>query len=139
VDRLTPAITLMLIAPVFTELLTATVPVHVMVRLVLFLSLGTIGYGFPVLLLRECRSEKGGGSAHILLGLVYGIYNEGWIAKSFLQTHGLPIPNFDGYGFFGGMELGGGMSMSAWHAFTCFCFQSSSCTRSIPIEDRSRD
>ena len=78
-----------------------------MLHLRVLMAMMTIGYGFAVLLLREQAVRmRAGGISILLLGLIYGIYNEGIIAKTFLRVHGVPIKTFDSYGLYEGVETG---------------------------------
>lgn len=118
-----PIITLMLITPFLTEVLTTNVPVTVMLRPRVLLAMMTIGYGFAVLALREIAVRmKAGVASMVLLGLIYGMYNEGLIAKTFFRVHGVPINKFDGYGLYDGFETAWALSISTWHAFFAFLF-----------------
>jgi hypothetical protein len=118
-----PVITLMLITPFLTEVLTTNVNITTMLRPRILLAMMTIGYGFAVLVLRELAFRmRAGVVGLVLLGLIYGIYNEGIIAKTFLRVHGVPINIFDGYGLYGGIETGWALAISVWHAFFAFLF-----------------
>ncbi|HTC94450.1 MAG TPA: hypothetical protein VK699_13510 [Terriglobales bacterium] len=123
IRHIKPVITLMLITPFLTEVLTTNVNITTMLRPRILLAMMTIGYGFAVLVLRELAFRmKAGVVGLVLLGLIYGIYNEGIIAKTFLRVHDVPINIFDGYGLYGGMETGWAMAISTWHAFFAFMF-----------------
>jgi len=121
--HLKPVITLMLITPFLTEVLTTNVSITAMLHPKVLLAMMTIGYGFAVLLLRELAIRmKAGVASMVLLGLIYGMYNEGLIAKTFLRVHGVPINKFDSYGLYGGVETAWALSISTWHAFFAFLF-----------------
>ena len=121
--HLKSVITLMLITPFLTEVLTTNVPITVMLHPKVLLAMMTIGYGFAVLVLREIAVRmKAGVASMVLLGLIYGMYNEGLIAKTFLRVHSVPINTFDGYGLFGGVETAWAIAISIWHAFFAFLF-----------------
>ena len=121
--HLKPVLTLIVMTPFLTELLTTNVSLTTILRARVFLLLATVGYGFAVLALREAAIRMRAGVVGLwLLGLIYGIYNEGFIAKTFLRTHGVPIDKFDGYGLYGGIETGWAISISTWHAFFAFLF-----------------
>jgi len=118
-----PILTLTLITPFLTEVLTTNMSVMTMLRPRVLIAMMTIGYGFAVLLLREQAVRMRAGAISILLlGLIYGIYNEGIIAKTFLRVHGVPINSFDSYGLYEGMETGWAIAISTWHAFFAFLF-----------------
>jgi hypothetical protein len=120
---LKPVLTLVVITPFLTELLTTNVSLTTILRPRVFFLLATVGYGFAVLALRELAIRmRSGVVGLVLLGLIYGIYNEGFIAKTFLLRHGVPINTFDGYGLYGGIEIGWAIAITTWHAFFAFLF-----------------
>ena len=117
-----PIVVLMLLAPLLTELLSGNIPLTAFNPAV-YLFLATVGYGFPILLLRELGVRRGVGLLGMLpLGLCYGIVNEGFLAKTFFLPHNVPIPTFDQYGFFGGIEVPWALTISSWHALFAFLF-----------------
>ena|SRR5579859_1387423 len=123
IKHLKPVFTLMLITPFLTEVLTTNVSITMMLHPKVLLAMATIGYGFAVLVLREAAVRmRAGIISMVLLGLIYGMYNEGLIAKTFLRVHGVPINTFDGYGLFGGVETAWAIFISIWHAFFAFLF-----------------
>src|SRR5260370_5087519 len=103
--HLKPVITLMLITPFLTEVLTTNVSITAMLHPKVLLAMMTIGYGFAVLVLRELAIRiKAGVASMVLLGLIYGIYNEALIPKTFLRVYGLPINMYDSFGLCVGVE-----------------------------------
>lgn len=95
------AITLfVLIIPVLTELLTANIPFPIFVNPVIFCLLIII-YSVPVLLIREFSVRRGMGFLGLfILGIAYGVFNEGVVARTILQTGGMLIPShYDTFGF----------------------------------------
>ena len=71
-----PTVALLLAAPFLTELLSGNLPASVFFRPQVYPFLATVGYGFPILLLREFAVRRQLGLASLfLLGLVYGIFN----------------------------------------------------------------
>ncbi|MGA2245690.1 MAG: hypothetical protein ABSH48_11880 [Verrucomicrobiota bacterium] len=122
-SRWKPVIALLLITPFLTELLSGNLPPSVFFRPQVFLCLATIAYGFPVVLLREFAVRRQLGLAGLfLLGLVYGIFNEGILAKTFYLATNVPIRNFDGYGFVFGMAIPWAITISLWHALHSFIY-----------------
>ena len=118
-----PVVTLLLLTPFLTELLSGSLPAPAFFRPQVFLFLATVGYGFPVLLLREFAVRRQLGLAGlVLLGLVYGIFNEGIIAKTFYLAANVPIKNFDSYGYFGGIAVPWTVTISLWHALHSFLY-----------------
>lgn len=51
----------------------------------------------------------------VMLGLAYGIYNEGIVAKTLLHAE-VPVPSFNHYAFFGGVNFSWLVSILIWHA-----------------------
>lgn len=123
-ERLKPTLALMALAPLLTEFLTGNYSIASLVTNPLgFLLFVTVGYGFPILLLREFAVRRGVGLLGMLpLGVAYGIVNEGFFAKTFFLSRNVPVPSFDGYGFYGGVELPWAITISTWHALFAFLF-----------------
>lgn len=112
-----PIVALLLLTPFLTELLSGNLSATVFFRPQVFLMLATVAYGFPVLLLREFAVRHRLGIFGLLtLGFVYGIFNEGIIAKTFYLATNVPINNFDGYGYAGGIAIPWAVTISIWHA-----------------------
>lgn len=66
-----PVLALLLLPPFVTELLTGSLPASKFFQPPVFLFLATVGYGFPVLLLREFAVRRQPGVAGLfLLGIV---------------------------------------------------------------------
>jgi hypothetical protein len=112
---------LLLITPFLTELLTNNIPARHFTEPELFLTLALLVYG-PVLIFREIAVRWHLNLCGlILLGLAYGIYNEGLLGKTFFQTH-LPNPAFDNYGVVWNINLTWGIVIIIFHAFFAFLF-----------------
>ena len=117
-----PVATLLILATVFPELFTGST------SLVAFLNPGlllwlVLGYGLAVLLVRELWVRLGGGlPALFLLGLAYGIFNEGLLAKTVLLDQHLPIPQYDHYGVMLGISFPWMAGISVWHACASVIF-----------------
>src|SRR5438105_4167151 len=112
-------IVLLLITPLLTELLTNNIPAPQFFRLKLFFILTTLVYG-PVLLLRELAVRwKLGFTGYIILGLVYGIYNEGLMSETFFRSE-LPNPSFNNYGTIWGINFPWAAIIIIFHAFYAF-------------------
>ena len=112
-----PVVALLVITPFLTELLSGSLPAQKFFQPPVFLFLATIGYGFPVLLLRELAVRRQLGVAGLfLLGLVYGIFNEGILAKTFYLAKNVPINTFDGYGYVFGIAVPWAIMINIWHA-----------------------
>jgi len=118
-----PVAALLLLAPFLTELLSGSLPAPAFFRPQVLLFLTTVGYGFPILLLREFAVRRRLGIFGLVaLGFVYGIFNEGIIAKTFYLATNVPIHNFDGYGYTGGIAIPWAITISTWHALHSFLY-----------------
>ena len=107
-----PTLTLLLLTTVVPELLTGSTPLYGFLNpgQLVFL---TLGYGLAILLVRELGVRLGIGlGGLILFGLAYGIFNEGLVAKTFLLDRSLPVPQYDGYGYWLGISFPGCTSAS---------------------------
>ncbi len=116
-----PVILLLVITPILTEVLTNNIPFQILFRSKLFLTLAILVYG-PVLLLRELAIRwnlrlKG----YILLGLVYGIYNEGLFAKTIFKLQ-IANTSFNDYGIVWNINLPWAAVIITFHAFYAFLF-----------------
>jgi hypothetical protein len=113
-----PILALLIITPFLTELLSNNIPPSSFFNPAILLFLATIGYGFPILLLRELACAKRlGVSGMLCLGLLYGIINEGILARTFFLDTGVPITTFDHYGRWWGISVPWAVTISVWHAF----------------------
>ncbi len=118
---LIPAVTLALITPVLTELLSGNEPVRS------FFLPGVYGmlvliYGLPVLLIRELYLQwKLTLPGLFLLGLAYGIFNEGVLAKTLLCSENVPIDAFD-HSTWLGINLPWAVLIVPWHASHAIIF-----------------
>ncbi|WP_437186028.1 hypothetical protein SH668x_003155 [Planctomicrobium sp. SH668] len=112
----------MFLTMVTPELVTGSTPLHAFLNPITLVFL-TLGYGLPVLLIREfaCRRQIGLGGL-ILCGTAYGIFNEGVLAKTLLLETGTPIRQFDGYGDAIGIGWPWGTFISIWHGFASVVF-----------------
>jgi len=107
----------LLVAPGFlAEVLSQNVPLLVYLQPAT-LVLGSLAYGVPVLLIRELSVARRLNPLGLcLLGLGYGILNEGVLAKTLTQASGAPLYGFAGYGQTGALQVGWTMFMVPWHA-----------------------
>lgn len=114
--RLTPILTLLAIAPLLTEVVSGNTPPHALLHphITLFL---VAAYGLPLLVIREVRERwELPTLGVVLLGLAYGILNEGLLAQTLLRVEQVPIRNFDHYLVAGGVNLSWAMLIVPWHA-----------------------
>ncbi len=112
-----PILTLLLATPVLTELLSNNLAPSTFFKPQAFIFLATIAYGFPILLLREFAVRRRLGlPALMCLGLAYGIFNEGLLAKTFYLAQNVPVNAFDGYAFRCGIAFPWALMISIWHS-----------------------
>ncbi len=98
------------------EVLSENVPLLTCLQPLPFLLI-TLTYGVPVLLIRELAAARRLNPAGLwLLGLAYGILNEGVLAKTLTQPGGPPLNDFAGYGQIGALQGGWTLFIVAWHA-----------------------
>src|SRR5262245_17680889 len=130
-----PALLLIILSPILAELLTASTPVTVFVApatLALFLFLG---YGIPVLLIREFAVRIHAWVGGLLtLGFAYGIYNEGLLAKTIIQKTQLPLNGFDNYGYVLGLSVPWMVVIGLWHATAAVLYPILICQMLFPAE-----
>ncbi len=107
---------LFFIAAPLAEILSGNVPVLKFIFPPGFIFL-TLVYGLPVVLIREFAVAKRLNILGIiLLGLGYGLFNEGVLAKTLTQLSGQPVGPFAGYGQVGAFEGGWAVFIVFWHA-----------------------
>lgn len=114
---------LIVISVAFTELLSGNVQITQFLNPLIPAFLFTVGYGFPVLLIRELSVRwRSGLLSLFLMGLAYGILNEGILAKTLLMNVNVPINSFDGYVEFLGINYAWSALIVTWHAFFAVIF-----------------
>lgn len=111
---LAPILVFMLAATMLAEIGSGNLPPSRFFQPAIGLPLITIGYGIPLLLLREIAVGRGF-PALVPLGLAYGLINEGFLAKTLFLETGVPIPAFDGYGMIGGVNASWLVLITWWH------------------------
>jgi hypothetical protein len=110
-------LSLMILSPLLAEVLSSNLSLAGFLDPLNLVLLVTLGYGIPVLLIRELAVRKKlGVQGLLLLGLAYGVYNEGIIAKTFLLTHDVPLVQFNGYGMLLGIGVPWALLITLWHA-----------------------
>ena len=117
-------IVLMLVLPaVLAELILEATPAPEFFAPATLLLFTFIGYGMPVLVIREfavrCKMSTAG---IFVLGLAYGIYNEGFLAKTLLMEHDVPNPAFDQYSMLGGINIAWMSVICIYHAMCSVLF-----------------
>ncbi|HKV06166.1 MAG TPA: hypothetical protein VJO53_13805 [Candidatus Acidoferrales bacterium] len=109
-------ITLVVIAPILTEIISGNTPPHALLRPSVSLFL-IAAYSLPLLVIRELAVRRRLGIAGLLsLGLAYGILNEGLLAQTLLRAQGVPVRNFDHYLYAGGVNYSWAFVIVPWHA-----------------------
>ena len=110
------ALFLLLTPGPLAEVLSQNVQLLTFLQPVPFL-LVTLTYGVPVLVIRELAvARKLNDAGLILLGLAYGILNEGVLAKTLTLPGGAPLHDLAGYGQIGPLQGGWSIFIIAWHA-----------------------
>ena len=115
-------LTLILSAPVLTEIVSGNTPAHALLepRVLLFL---LVAYSLPLLVIRELAARQKLATAGIfLLGLAYGIWNEGLLAQTLLRRQQVPMPQFDRYLYSAGFNFSWSAVILPWHAFLAILF-----------------
>jgi len=128
----------MFLSPVLAELVSGSAPAGVFFAPTTFALFLFLGYGLPVLLIREFVVRRGlNQQAIFTLGLGYGIFNEGLLAKTMIIQRNLPIHEFDNYGYLLGISVPWAVTISVWHAFSAVLFPILFTHRLYETESRS--
>ena len=121
-QRTKALITLLVCPPILTEIVSGNTPVHALLdpRVAVFLFLA---YSWPLLVIRELalrwRVSKLG---VFVLGLGYGVLNEGLLAQTLLRAEHVPIGQFDHYVYAGGFNFSWAVVIVPWHALLAVAF-----------------
>ncbi len=111
-----PALTLLLTAPVFGEVLSTSSPPVEFFKPAVFLIQVAL-YGSGALLVRECaRRWHKGWISILLLGMAYGIYEEGLVVRSFFDPNWVDIGVLGSYGRMAGINWIWSISLTIFHA-----------------------
>jgi hypothetical protein len=137
-------LTLVVTAPILTEIVSGNTPPHALLhpQIVLFL---IAAYSFPLLVLRELSIRWQLGSLGIfILGLAYGFLNEGLIAQTLIRAERVPMPNFKHYVYAAGVNFSWVAVIVPWHALMAVVFPLAlvahwfpSCSRERWLGDRT--
>jgi len=112
-QKIKAVIALGLLSPVLAELLSGSAPASVFFDPFFFV-LQVVSYGIPALIMRELAVKwKLGVSGLFVLGLGYGIFNEGLLANTFFSED---ASFFKGYGFYLGLNLAWVPFAAIWHS-----------------------
>lgn len=109
-------LTLFLLASILPELLTGSSPISSFLNpthlIILF-----IGYGLAVVLFREIsvRNNLSLVGTYIF-GIAFGIFNEGFLAKTLIKSTSLPISQYNDFGYLLGVSFPFTFVISFWHA-----------------------
>lgn len=114
--RIHPAVALWLIAPVFGELFSGSAPLNEYLSPVLIVIFGML-YGSGAILVREAvvRWRKGWPSL-LLLGMAYGIYEEGLMVRSFFDPEWIDLGKLRVYGRVAGVNWVWAEHLMIFHA-----------------------
>ncbi|MDD2871677.1 MAG: hypothetical protein PHS49_06850 [Candidatus Gracilibacteria bacterium] len=82
-----------------------------------------IAYGIPILLIWNYKNKYNINYLGIfILGLAYGILNEGLLAKTLLENSPVVSEGFKNFGVFGGLNFSWFLLIIPWHAFFSVLF-----------------
>ena len=110
-------LTLILLSSALPELTTSSTLSSDFFRPSVFFILLIFGYGIPILLIRECAVRF-----HLnyfglfLFGIAFGLYSEGFIAKTLILSTSLPSAAYNNYGYYFGVSIPFAIAISIWHA-----------------------
>ncbi|MBX9906722.1 hypothetical protein K2X96_02385 [Patescibacteria group bacterium] len=114
---LTPILALLFLSSFLTETLTGSSPVSVFFQPIVFILFITVGYGFPVLIIREIYVRKNLSILSLfVLGFAYGLWNEGLFAQTIFYPLHSPILSFAEYGLIENIRVPFALTISSWHA-----------------------
>ncbi len=115
--RIPPILALLIISPFLAEVLTGSTPITLFLNPIVFLLFVTAGYGFPALIIREIFIRKSLGFFSLfVLGIAYGLWNEGLFAQTIFYPFHSPIESFGIYGLIGNVRIPFALLISFWHA-----------------------
>lgn len=121
-NRLKAIIALALIAPVLTEIVSGNTLPHALLHPSVAFFLIAV-YSLPLLLIRELSIRwRLRVSGIFLLGLAYGLLNEGLVAQTLIRYGRVPVANFDHYTYAAGINFAWTALIVPWHAFMAVLF-----------------
>lgn len=113
----------MVASPFLAEVLTGSAPVTVFFTPVVFLLFVTVGYGLPVLIIRELYVRYSLGLVSLfVLGFAYGVVNEGLFAQTIFHPFHAPMPQLALYGLVENIRVPFLLVISTWHALYAVLF-----------------
>lgn len=115
--NLTPVLFLMVVSLVLAELLSGNTSITLLLNPLYLCALLFVGYGLPVLFIREVSVRWHAGLLSLfLMGIAFGILNEGFLAKTLIRNTGVPVSFYDGYAGFLGINYAWSVMILSWHA-----------------------
>jgi hypothetical protein len=113
--RFRPLLVLFLLAMIIPELITGSTNLLAFFSPALIFLI--IGYGLPILVIREFVVKYNLSYLGIfILGIAFGIFNEGLGAKTMIISQKLPVDSFDAYGILFGISFPWSLWIAVWHA-----------------------
>jgi hypothetical protein len=121
-SRFKAIVTLAVIAPILTEIVSRNTPPHALLHPSTDVFLIAV-YSLPVLLIRELSVRWRLRTLGVfLLGLVYGLLNEGLVAQTLIRYEHVPMANFDRYVCGAGINFSWVALIVPWHALMAVLF-----------------
>lgn len=121
-QRTKALLTLILTAPVLTEIVSGNTPVRRFLdpRVPVFF---LVAYSLPLVVIREAAFRRRISLAGVfILGLAYGIWNEGLLAQTLIRLDHVPINKFDRYIYSAGFNFSWAAVIVPWHAMLAIIF-----------------
>ncbi len=114
--KIPPALALFIIAPVFGELFSGSSPLNEFINPLTFATLALL-YGCGAIIARELVVRWGKGwLSLLLLGLAYGIYEEGILVQSFFDPAWMDLGSLASYGRVAGVNWVWAEHLTIYHA-----------------------
>ena len=111
-----PALALLFVAPIFGELFSGSAPLNEFINPFTFITL-TLLYGCGAIIARELVVRWGKGwLSLLLLGIAYGIYEEGPVVRSFFDPQWMDLGSLAVYGRVAGVNWVWAFHLTVFHA-----------------------
>ncbi|MBV8171020.1 MAG: hypothetical protein JO219_03720 [Candidatus Eremiobacteraeota bacterium] len=121
--RVAAVLSLVVLAALLPEVGSGNTPISAFLSPHSFFFLTIIGYGIPVLLIRELAVRRNLGTAGIVIaGFAYAFYNEGLWAKTMILTSSTPVASYSDYGVILGIAVPWALGIGIWHALASVLF-----------------
>lgn len=122
-NKLKAILLLIFLSPILTEIITSSTPPTVFFNPATLAFSILLVYGIPVLVIREFAVRYKLGLAGIFsIGITYGIFSEGLLAKTSILNNSLPVGAYDQYGYIFGISFPWTITISTWHALAAVSF-----------------